>query len=200
MNMEQYLKPVINDNRIMVFVDGSYDVKKRTGGSGQIIVIPHENTCTVRVISKPVTKKRFISMRNVVGELEGVLLATSFIVDNALRSSTKMPVPVDLYYDYTGIEEWALGKWKTNNEFTTFYKEYMVNMSQHMELKFHKIKSHSGDFFNDNVDLLAKLAAFKEKEFVVTIDDIEKDEASIVKIITEIMDIPEIQKLKEMES
>ena len=59
-----------------------------------------------------------------------------------------------IFYDYTGIEKWANNKWKTNNPLTQSYKEYMSKVE--IKIKWIKIKSHSGDKWNDYVDQLAK--------------------------------------------
>ena len=65
---------------------------------------------------------------------------------------------ITIYYDYAGIEKWALGEWKTNKEGTRAYKEYYVSISDKLKVHFHKVKGHSGDMGNDRADELAKSA------------------------------------------
>ena len=91
------------------------------------------------------------SMRNVAGEIQGAARAMAYSVENGIDS-------LDIYYDYAGIEKWALGEWKTNKEGTRAYKEYYVSISDKLKVYFHKVKGHSGDMGNDRADELAKSA------------------------------------------
>ena len=91
------------------------------------------------------------SMRNVAGEIQGAARAMAYSVENGIDS-------LDIYYDYAGIEKWALGEWKTNKEGTRTYKEYYVSICDKLKVHFHKVKGHSGDMGNDRADELAKSA------------------------------------------
>ena len=76
--------------------------------------------------------KKYIDMRNVAGELFATGMAAKWALDNGYKEIT-------IHHDYTGISAWAKGEWKT-------------------EIKFIKVKSHSGDLYNDMADELAKKA------------------------------------------
>lgn len=86
------------------------------------------------------------SMRNVAGEIAAVLYA--------VKRAAELGVKIRIYHDYVGIAHWATGEWKARNKFTQFYaqkmKEYRGIYS------FRKVKSHSGNHFNDYVDQKAK--------------------------------------------
>ena len=63
-----------------------------------------------------------------------------------------------MHHDYSGIASWAKGEWKTKQEGTINYKNYMDSLKDKIVVKFIKVKSHSGDLYNDMADELAKKA------------------------------------------
>ena len=63
---------------------------------------------------------------------------------------------LDLYYDYKGIEEWALGNWKTNNTLTKSYKLKYDDIKKVLDVRFNKVDAHTGDKYNEEADILAK--------------------------------------------
>ena len=65
---------------------------------------------------------------------------------------------ITIHHDYTGISAWAKGEWKTKQEGTINYKNYIESLKEQIEIKFIKVKSHSGDLYNDMADELAKKA------------------------------------------
>ena len=65
---------------------------------------------------------------------------------------------LDLYFDYEGIRAWCTGEWKTNKEGTKAYKAFYDEASEKLKVNFIKVKSHSGDKYNDLADKLAKQA------------------------------------------
>ena len=64
---------------------------------------------------------------------------------------------VDVFFDYAGIENWATGRWQAKNEFTQVYARF-VQMCD-IIIRWHKVKSHSGNYWNDRADELAKQGA-----------------------------------------
>ena len=65
---------------------------------------------------------------------------------------------LELRYDYEGIEKWATGVWKAKNTLTQKYAEYMQRQQNHIKISFRKVKAHSGDYYNEEADKLAKEA------------------------------------------
>lgn len=66
-----------------------------------------------------------------------------------------------LYFDYEGIEKWCIGAWKTNKVGTINYKKYYDSIKENLNVKFVKVKAHSGNKYNDEADRLAKLSIDK---------------------------------------
>ncbi len=84
-------------------------------------------------------------------QIGGELMASKSAIEWCKRNNIEKAI---IYYDYIGIEKWANNKWKTNTPFTEAYKNYMSKIE--VKIKWIKIKSHSGDKWNDYVDQLAK--------------------------------------------
>ncbi|HSQ87980.1 RNase H family protein [Romboutsia sp.] len=135
-------------NSCVIYVDGSYNTKTEKGGYGLVI------TSGDRVLYEE--HKELVgdglSMRNVYGEIVGACRA----VELSHMYNVKEIV---LAYDYEGVEKWASGAWKRKNEYTKKYHEFMQVAQKHIKIEFMKIKSHSGDRFNDMADKLAKRGA-----------------------------------------
>ena len=91
------------------------------------------------------------SMRNVAGEVLGSMAAMKKAIELGLSELT-------IFYDYMGIEQWALGQWKRNKAGTIAYYEYVQNIKDQIILSFVKVKGHSGVEGNEEADRLAKEA------------------------------------------
>ena len=65
-----------------------------------------------------------------------------------------------IHYDYSGLENWAAGTWKTNKELTRNYKAF-VNESG-IKINWVKSEAHTGDKWNEYADKLAKKALGNE--------------------------------------
>ncbi len=59
-------------------------------------------------------KEKHSAMRNVAGEVLGAMKAMTYAKEQGYQKLT-------LYFDYQGIESWALGTWKRNNTLTQEY-------------------------------------------------------------------------------
>jgi len=90
-------------------------------------------------------------MRNVAGEIEAAKIAMAYCISNEIENLT-------LYFDYEGIEKWCMGIWKANKEGTIAYKKFYDSIKDTLNVKFVKVKAHSGDKYNEEADKLAKAA------------------------------------------
>lgn len=128
------------------YVDGSFSNSLQEIGYGAVILYNGEIVHTISGKSK-----KYIDMRNVAGELFATGMAAKWALDNGYKEIT-------IHHDYTGISAWAKGEWKTKQEGTINYKNYIESLKEQIEIKFIKVKSHSGDLYNDMADELAKKA------------------------------------------
>ncbi|KAF5067541.1 RNase H [anaerobic digester metagenome] len=157
---EAYLKskamPVDNcsgQNDLIVYCDGSYDDILKRYSYGVVMIDQDGNETS---LSGSGNDFRYLPSRNVAGEVFGALAG----LEQALRSGYRN---VRLCYDYTGVENWATGKWAANAEISQMYQNaYRQLISKGLKVTFEKVKSHSGNLYNDQADALAKKALFTE--------------------------------------
>ena len=133
---------------MIAYVDGSYNIKTKEYGYGCILI---EGQKVIKELSGKGDKEALVSMRNVAGEILGSLAAMKFALENGYPG-------VCIYYDYEGIEKWANGLWRANKIGTQNYQKLVNEYRKKINISFIKVLAHSGDFFNERADKLAKKA------------------------------------------
>lgn len=131
----------------VAYVDGSYDVT--TGSFSYGMVMFHDGK--EEHFSKKYENNDLASMRNVAGEIEGARAAMQYCLDKGIKNLT-------IYHDYIGIAAWCTGEWKAKQEGTMDYAFFYRMASLHVDIRFQKVKGHSGDTYNELADKLAKEA------------------------------------------
>ena len=140
-------KSNLSECEAIAYCDGSFNVSDNRFSYGVVIFYNDEKY----TFSESFFDEELSKMRNVAGEIKGAEKVFSFCVENGIKS-------VELFYDYAGIEKWCTGEWKRNKEGTiSFHNEY-IEVSKVLDVKFTKVKGHSGDKYNDEADSLAKEA------------------------------------------
>ncbi len=105
-------------------------------------------------IGATVEDPTLLDMHQVGGELYAVYAAIKWCQNNHVPK-------IALFYDYEGIESWATGRWKTNNPATQAYANFIRVCG--VEILWNKVKSHTGNPWNDYVDRLAKQGSQSKK-------------------------------------
>lgn len=136
------------DNGLIAYVDGSYNVKTKEYGFGCVII---EEQQIIKEMYGKGNDINYVSMRNVAGEILGSICAMEY------AKNSEYP-QICIYYDYEGIEKWANGLWKANKLGTQEYQKKVAAYRKELEIVFVKVLAHSGDFYNERADKLAKKA------------------------------------------
>ena len=139
-------------NPAVVYSDGSFNEQTNTYGCGAYIA--HDSGSTVLWGYG----KLFKQHRNVAGELLAVIKAIETCIERNVNI-------VKVCYDYTGIENWAEGRWNANTPLTIKYKNKIKHFKKvGIKIKWEKVKAHSGIVGNETADKLAKKGAETKSE------------------------------------
>lgn len=134
--------------QVVAYVDGSFDKKVKRYSFGCVLITPDGE---IGEWSGNGDNPDSLALRNVTGEMLGAMFAVKWCIKNDYPA-------VDIRYDYSGIEMWATSRWKTNNPLTQKYAAYMRQNGQRIKISFTKIAAHTGDYYNEMADKLAKKA------------------------------------------
>lgn len=133
-------------DRIVAYVDGSFDAKLGKYSFGCVILTPEGNI--IREFGNG-DNPQSLELRNVTGEMLGAMFAVKWCAVNGYPA-------IELCYDYKGIEMWATGGWRAKNDLTKKYAKFMIEHGRKMRITFRKIAAHTGDKYNEEADKLAK--------------------------------------------
>lgn len=136
------------DNGLIAYVDGSFNNKTKEYGYGCVFI---DGQTVVKEVYGKGKHPDYVSMRNVSGEILGSEVAVKYAIENNYPA-------IYIYFDYEGIEKWALGVWKANKPGTIKYAKMMQEMQNQIAIHFIKVAAHTGDTYNERADKLAKKA------------------------------------------
>lgn len=134
------------EDGMIAYVDGSFDLSLGKYSFGCILLTPDgEITREFGNGDNPESLK----IRNVAGEMLGSMFAVKWAMKKGYAS-------IEIRYDYEGIEKWVTGAWRAKMEQTQKYAAYMQQCAQKIRITFCKVAAHTGDYFNEEADKLAK--------------------------------------------
>ena len=152
-----------------LYTDGSYSPSNPfiTRG-GCCLYLTTEGVVHAPILSACVTTKRpeYVRTRNFGGEILAVMQGLQFIVNtiNATPGLDEENHVLEIGYDYKGvqlfIEPTSREKmWKPKNDigkmYQLMYMKHRKNALRNFDIKFIKIKSHTGHKYNEYADYLA---------------------------------------------
>ena len=157
-NDETYIKEdQINEGAIAsAYVDGSYDHSTKRYAGGAVILIGEEEVH----IYEAGDDTELATMRNVAGELLGAIRAMEWVYNHKDAMGIEKLI---LHHDYEGIAKWATKGWQAKKKGTQQYVTLFNKFSTSYKIEFVKVLAHSGDYYNELADHLAKKALGIEK-------------------------------------
>ena len=127
------------------YIDGSFDRINGIYGSG-VVIVDGDKKHEYKYAGN---REDYAQLHNVAGELEAAKFVMWYAVDKKIKEIT-------LFYDYQGIEAWAVGDWKANLPYTQDYVKFYNKVKTAVKVNFVKVKAHTGIELNEVVDRLAK--------------------------------------------
>lgn len=132
---------------VNLYVDGSWDGKF---AKWAFIIWDFEHV-RIGQGSGKILDPKINTGRQIGGECEAVIQGIKWCEERNFKA--------DIYYDYIGLHNWIADifnkkPWDTKRDYTKKYRDFMLNHQKYIN-KMIKVKSHSGNFFNDEVDKLA---------------------------------------------
>ena len=144
---EEKIENIEEVDGVYAYIDGSFDRVSGIYGSGVVIVDGDKK----HEYKHAGNREDYAQLHNVAGELEAAKFVMWYAVDKKIKEIT-------LFYDYQGIEAWAIGDWKTNLPYTQDYVKFYNKVKMAVKVNFVKVKAHTGIELNEAVDKLAKEA------------------------------------------
>lgn len=136
------------EDMLYVYVDGSYNHEIGTYAFGCVFLLADGRVYTEAGSGN---NPESAALRNVTGEMLGAMFAVRVAVVSGFSK-------VKIFYDYTGIENWVTGAWKSKTELTKKYAGAMRRWGQDIRISFEKVAAHSDIYYNEMADRLAKSA------------------------------------------
>lgn len=144
---EEKIENIEEVDGVYAYIDGSFDRVSGVYGSGVVIVDGNEKY----EYKHAGNREDYAQLHNVAGELEAAKFVMWYAVDKKIKEIT-------LFYDYQGIEAWAVEDWKANLPYTQDYVKFYNKVKTAVKVNFVKVKAHTGIELNEVVDKLAKEA------------------------------------------
>lgn len=130
---------------MLAYVDGSYNAATQEYSAGVVVLWQGREV----TFSEKADDPRLKSMRNVAGEIMGAQIAMKYALEQQASA-------VIIYHDYEGVEKWCTKAWEAKQDGTKQYKAYYEQAARQLDIRFVKVKAHSGDQYNEQADRLAK--------------------------------------------
>lgn len=138
---------ILKENLLRIYIDGSFNQETKKAGWAFCVVKDYQ----IIYEESNVFDQFLNNTRQVVAEIYALYQALLWLIKNKNNEAT-------VYYDYSGVENWITESWKVKNK---EIESIIIKIKDQIEknklkLKFVKVDSHSGDYYNEYVDKLAK--------------------------------------------
>lgn len=139
------IKPKLKKgDKLTAYVDGSYNPKTQEYGAG--VVILRQDTI-IYTFSKKGINSELTQYTNISGEILAAIIAMQYCIKVGVHN-------LDIYYDFEGICD--MSHREPKNLLQNIYYQYCASVKHSIRVDFHKVKSHSGNIYNNLADSLAR--------------------------------------------
>lgn len=142
---------VETEKTVLAYVDGSFDKYSKRYSYGVVLL---KNNVVIDELSNVDDDPVYAESFQIAGECFGALNAIKWAIRHKYET-------IIIHYDYLGIEMWATEKWKANKKVSKDYVAYFKKFDPYIDVKFVKVKAHTGIVHNEHADQLAKEALRK---------------------------------------
>ena len=150
---EEIVEKDIEEGYLVAFCDGSYEDELNHYSYGVVLIDTQKKETSLCGFGD---NQKYISSKNVLGEIFGVINALDWAVSNGYER-------IKIYHDYEGVSKWVSGEWSAKSDVAKmFLSIYHRKFDGVLEIQFEKVKGHSNNKYNDKADALAK-SALKDK-------------------------------------
>lgn len=144
----------LSENEAIAFTDGSYSKKLNKSAYGVALFAPDKEIYCKSFSYSKQSHRPILNLCSVGAECEAVKFAIKKSIEKGMKS-------LSIYYDYDGIYKLISREWTANNSYTENFVDEILKYSKEIKLKFNKIKSHKGIYYNALADSIAASALFK---------------------------------------
>lgn len=148
MNEDTHTSFEETDQTVIAYVDGSFDKHTKRYSYGAVLI---KNNNVLEELSNADNDPQYAESFQIAGECFGALNAIKWAIQQKYES-------IIIHYDYLGIEMWATGKWRANKKVSKDYVTFFKKFAPLIDVKFVKVKAHTGVMYNERADQLAKEA------------------------------------------
>ncbi|GEM49705.1 RNase H family protein [Deinococcus cellulosilyticus] len=124
------------------YVDGSYSPEKHLAAAAWVILQDDE---PIHQGKELVLEE--LSSRNITGELQAAIKVIDYCEAKGIQDIT-------IFHDLEGTGYWARGEWKRKKPVTQAF--YSRVQDSTVRINFQWIQGHSGHFWNETVDQMAR--------------------------------------------
>lgn len=135
-----------------LYVDGSWSKNNPGVTLGGIVILKDKNIVHLRHVKTYI--ESFVRSNNVGGELLAALIG----IMDVCNICNKEKSIVNIYYDYNGVKDFLTDNFTPRKESSIIYVnaiQHVLNENTNVTLYFHKVKSHSGNVYNNLADRVA---------------------------------------------
>jgi ribonuclease HI len=133
--------------KCFAYVDGSFDSESKRYGIG--VVMLDDKHELLESFGGSGDDELWASSQNITAELWATMKAIQW----ALAHDYLL---IEIRHDLEGTEKWANKKWAANKITTQAFQMFIDKARASIDVSFRKVKGHSGDYWNEVADNLAK--------------------------------------------